>query len=42
MIPYIMRGMDKYCIKRLLPDYDVVDNPPHGAKDYNDLLRQKS
>jgi hypothetical protein len=29
-------------IKRLLPDYDVVDNPPHGAKDYNDLLRQKS
>lgn len=29
-------------LQRLLTDYLVLDNPPRGAKDYNDLLSRRS
>ena len=28
-------------MQRLLTGYTVLDNPPHGAKDYNELLQRK-
>ena len=28
-------------MQQLLTGYTVLDNPPHGAKDYNELLQRK-